>query len=97
MRFWRRSTPGPDSGADALAEETKNRQPDDETPVDALEPEPAPEADGVERNPPAEPLSGDAGPAELGQWSGGFWRRSAPEPGSEDAEAPPAASAPDST
>ena len=82
MRFWRRPTsepvPGPDPGADAVAEDTEDRRSDEETAVPELQPAPPPEPDATEKNSTAEAPSGDADQEERGLWSGGFWWRGVP-------------------
>jgi fused signal recognition particle receptor len=81
MRFWRRPTPEPvpglDPGADAVAEDTEDRKPE-ETAAAELQPAPSPEPDATEKNSTAEAPSGDADQEERGLWSGGFWRRGVP-------------------
>jgi fused signal recognition particle receptor len=81
MRFWRRPAlgpvPGPDPGADAVAEDTENRQPQEEV-VTELQPAPPPEPDATEKNSAAEAPSSNAEEEERGLWSGGLWRRAVP-------------------
>ena len=82
MRFWRHLTPepvpGPDPGADAVAEDTENRKSEEETVAAELQPARSPEPDATEKNSTAEAPSGDADQEERGLWSGGFWRRGVP-------------------
>jgi len=82
MRFWRHLTPepvpGPDPGADAVAEDTENRKSEEETAAAELQPARSPEPDATEKNSTAEAPSGDADQEERGLWSGGFWRRGVP-------------------
>lgn len=76
MRSWRRPTPGPDPAADttdAVTEESETRRPNENLPSASQQVAPAPET-----NNPLPPLSGNSQPAELGLWSGGFWRRGTP-------------------
>jgi fused signal recognition particle receptor len=90
MRFWRRPgpepVPGPDPGADAVTEETENREPAEQAPVAPPQPPPSPEPDADEQRAVAETVARDAEHTERGLWSGGFWRRPAPLPQSEPAE-----------
>jgi fused signal recognition particle receptor len=80
MRFWRRTTPGPvtgsDPAADAVAEETENRKPE-ETAVAEPQPAPSPEPDATEKDSAAKVPSSNADREEAGLWSGGFWQRGA--------------------
>jgi fused signal recognition particle receptor len=75
MRFWRRSTPGSDPEADAVAEDTENRKPEEEMAVAELQAATSPEPDATEKSAPAEAA---ADQAESGLCNGGFWRRTAP-------------------
>jgi fused signal recognition particle receptor len=103
MRFWRRPTPGsvpgPDPGTDAVAEDTENRKPEEETAVAELQPPPSPEPDAAE-NFAAEAPSSHADQEERGLWSGDFWQRVAapahPEQAvpAEPSEPEPTAAAP---
>ncbi len=89
MRFRRRSAsgpvPGPDRGADTVAEDTENRKPEEETAVAELQPAPAPEPDAPE-NSAAEAPSSHADQQERGLWSGGFRRRGVSPAHPEQAE-----------
>jgi fused signal recognition particle receptor len=84
MRFWRRSTPepipGPDPGADALAEEAEQQEQTVESPPENPAPPPTP---------PTSPPSANAEPAEGAMWTGALWRRGAPQPDPQIADAPP--------
>jgi fused signal recognition particle receptor len=89
MRFWRRTTPGPVSGpdpaADAVAEETENRKPE-EAAVAEPQPAPSPEPDATEKNSAAKVPSSSADRVEGGLWGGEFWQRGAPAVHSEQGE-----------
>jgi fused signal recognition particle receptor len=78
MRFWRRPTSESVPGADAVAEDTENPKPEEETAVAELHPEPSPVPDATEKNSAAEAPSSNAGQQERGLWTGGFWRRGVP-------------------
>jgi fused signal recognition particle receptor len=87
MRFWRRPTPGPDSGtdtADGLTDEAENRARRDHSPTPAIQSEPIAEtSDAPDQGAHAEPLSDDVGTAERGSSNGGFWGRRTPATGLE--------------
>jgi fused signal recognition particle receptor len=76
MRFWRRPTPGPvpgpDPEADAVAEDTENRKPEEETGVEERQP------DAIEKVSADEIPSSDADQEERGLVNGGFLRRGVP-------------------
>jgi fused signal recognition particle receptor len=84
MRFWRRQgpepVPGPDPGADAVTKETENRERAEQTPVAPPRPTPSPGPDADEQGAVAEMVAADAERTERGLWSGGLWRRPAPQP-----------------
>jgi fused signal recognition particle receptor len=90
MRFWRRPNlgpvPGPDPGADAVAEDAENRKPEEEVAVAELQPAPSPEQDATEKNSAAESPSSNADQEQRGLWSGGLWRRAVPAAHPEQAE-----------
>jgi fused signal recognition particle receptor len=76
MRFWRRQIPGavPDPDpADVVAEHAGDALPKEDAPEAARQPISQPATARAEHYPPAEAPAGEAP-----QWSGGFWRGSAP-------------------
>jgi fused signal recognition particle receptor len=86
MRFLRRQgsgeVPVPDPEIDAVADDTGNRKPDEESAILDLQSEP-PKPDATEKHASAKAATDQA---DSGSWSGGFWTRSVPAAHPEQAE-----------
>jgi fused signal recognition particle receptor len=85
MRFWRRPVPGPDPGADAVAEDAENRQSQEEA-VAELQPTPTPEPEAAEKNSAGEAPSSSVEQEGRGLWGGSLWRRAVPAGHPEQSE-----------